>query len=178
MAEEQQALPPQELTAENSGRPLSEDHFKSPCDQIRGPWGSSTFPPQNATNPSHLSCLSAEGSAERDPTEGHVHPCLAALVLLLLPWCQHIFTDNSQEALTLRGEAQAGSLRDQPCCRMAASSREPAQIHGGSSILSYGRRLQQSCPSKLFTQKSLRSERAAEAPGAARVDCHVLHDPR
>lgn len=140
-------------------------------------WGSSAFPPQNTTTLNHLSCLSAGDSAQRDPREGHVHPCLAA-PLLLPPWRQHIFIDNSKEALTLRGEAQAGSLCDQPCCRMAASSRETAGIRGGSGILGYDGRLQQSHPSKLFAQKRLRSERAAEAPGAARVDCHVLHDPR
>lgn len=67
----------------------------------------------------------AEDSDEHGLTEGHAHPC-AALALLLLPWCQHIFIDHSQEALTLRGKAQTGSLRHQPCSGMAASSREPA----------------------------------------------------
>jgi len=78
----------------------------------------------------------------------------------------------------LSSEAQAGSLHDQPCCRLAASRGEPARVHGGSGILSHSRRLQQSCPSKLSAQQSPRSKHAAEAPVAAQVDCHVLHGPR
>lgn len=98
----------------------------------------------------------AEDSDEQGLTEGHhAHPC-AALVLLLLPWCQPIFIDdNSQEALG--GRAQTGSPHHQCCISTAASSREPARLHWGSSILWYSRRLQQRYPSNLYTQKSLRN---------------------
>lgn len=103
----------------------------------------------------------AKDSDEQDLTEGHAHP-RTALVLLLLPWCRHIFIDNSQEALTLRGKAQTGSLRHQP--RMAASSREPACMRWGNSILCYSRRLQQSYPSNLYTWKSLRNRECCWSP--------------
>lgn len=152
-AEGQQAWLPEELTAESTA-----DHFLKTASKVcvtKSP--GALLPSQHKILPTPDLDF-AKDSDEQGLTEGHhAHPC-AALDLLLLPWCQHIFIDdNSREALARGGRAQTGSPCHQPCSSMAASSREPARLHRGSSILWYSRRLQQRQPSNLYTRKSLRN---------------------
>lgn len=74
----------------------------------------------------------AEDSDEHSLTEGHTHP-RAALVLLLLPRCQHIFIDHSQQALTLRGRADrqpaSPALQRDGSLQQRASVHTPRQQH-------------------------------------------------
>lgn len=109
---------------------------------------------------------------EQGLTQGHAHPC-AALVLLLQPWCQHIFIDNSQEA-----------KRRQAACVIspAAGWQPPAEsqhAHTEAAASSATAGDSSTAIPQISTHGGVwRTQNATEAPAAALADCHVLHHPR
>lgn len=111
----------------------------------------------------------AKDSDEHSLTEGHAHPCAALVLLLLLPWRQHIFIDHRQEALTLRGKADrqpasSALQQDGSSLQQRASMHTPRQQHP---------LLQQQVPAEL-SLKSLHMEESEEP----RMPLRPLKQPR
>lgn len=117
MLKKHQSLPPPELTAENSWRPLPRIALEVPYEQ-NGVGGKGRKATSSATCfPPILTTVPCE-TWQKMPNF-----VSAILVHIPLSWLQHSFTAISNQALTHWGWSRARSLCDQSHCRTAASSR-------------------------------------------------------
>lgn len=160
MLKKHQSLPPPELTAENSWRPLPRIALEVPYEQ-NGVGGKGRKATSSATCfPPILTTVPCETWQKMSNFVS------AILVHIPLSWLQHSFTAISNQALTHWGWSRARSLWS--VALQDSSLQQSQHAAGGSGTFSSGRRLQQSCASKLLTQR--------KAPRAAQAACNVLHE--